>query len=140
MGMYERFTYSEYGSMNPFGTSSPSGPMRFMRNRVKGPWGGSFLETALITFNPFLLGPIGGAAWSAGWGAMLAPFEIGRAAVQGLKILERVGAAGPRSEFAGPVADTRMSYTMRQSALNAMHNSAYSLRGAIGNEAHLMHR
>ena len=136
MGMYERFTYSDYGSMNPFSGGAQSGPARFMSRRMRGPWGGSFLETTanIATFGAF------GAVWSAGWGAMLAPFEIGHAAVQGLKMLERIGAAGPRSEFAGPVADTRMSYTMRQSALNAMHNSAYSLRGAIQNEAHLMHR
>lgn len=37
------------------------------------------------------------------------------------------------------IVDTYAAKTMRQATLSAMHNSVYSLRGAIGNEASLMH-
>lgn len=116
------------------GTSRPSGLLQFMRNRRTGAWGGSLLETLP---NIFTLGYFG-TAWSVGWGMLSAPFEIGRAAVQGAKLLERLGNAG-NPEFASRVIDTRMAYTMRQASLHAMHNSAYSLRGALGNEANLLH-
>ena len=137
---FSRYTYNSYWDLNPLKERRPSAFARFAERRMRGPWGGSFLETAFITFNPFLGGPIGAVGWTLGWGAILAPMEIGRGVVQGLRAIERLGGAGPRPEFAGPVVDTRMAYTMRQAALNAMHNSAYSLRAAIGNEAHLLHR
>lgn len=115
----------------------PSSMLRFLRRRRVGAFGGSALETIGITFNPFLGGPIGGAMYSLGWGAISAPFEAGRAAVKTARFLEKVGQSGP--EYATPVVDTRLAYTMRQAALQAMHDSAYSLRGAIGRESTLLH-
>lgn len=42
--------------------------------------------------------------------------------------------------LSGTFMDTGMAYTQRQRALQAMHNSQYSGRSALGNEAALMHR
>jgi hypothetical protein len=132
MSYFTRKTFNEAYGQHPL-DPQPSGTLQFMRRRRAGPWGGSFIETGL---NVVSLGAFG-TAWSAGWGLMSAPFEAGRAVVQTARFLERLGEGGP--DFAGPVVDTRMAYTMRRAALNALHNSAYSLRGAIGNEANLMH-
>ena len=132
MSYFTRKTFNEGYGQHPL-DSGPSGALQFMRRRRTGAWGGSLIETGLnvASFGQF------GAAWSVGWGVLSAPFEVGRAAVQTARFLEKLGAGG--HEFAGPVVDTRMAYTMRRAALNAMHNSAYSLRGAIQNEANLAH-
>lgn len=132
MSYFTRKTFNEGYGQHPL-DQGPSGALQFMRRRRAGPWAGSTLETAanVLTFGTF------GIGWSAGWSVLSAPFEVGRAAVQTTRLLERLGAG--EHEFAGPVVDTRMAYTMRRAALNAMHNSAYTLRGAIGNEANLMH-
>ena len=42
--------------------------------------------------------------------------------------------------MSGTFHDTSMAYTQRQRALQAMHNSQFSGRSALGNEASLMHR
>lgn len=42
--------------------------------------------------------------------------------------------------LSGTFMDTGMAYTQRRRALQAMHNSQYSGRSALGNEASLMHR
>ncbi len=42
--------------------------------------------------------------------------------------------------LSGTFIDTGMAYTQRKRALQAMHNSQYSGRSALGNEAALMHR
>lgn len=51
-------------------------------------------------------------------------------------------AAIPRKSagLSGTFMDTGMAYTQRQRALQAMHNSQYAGRSALGNEASLMHR
>lgn len=41
--------------------------------------------------------------------------------------------------LSGTFLDTGLAYTQRQRALQAMHNSQYSGRSALGNEASLMH-
>jgi hypothetical protein len=100
--------------------------------------------SAFLSPNPFNLerlavttmGPVAGMAY-LGMTAMAAPMEMVYQGQRALRFLEKVGRGGP--EFAGPWVDTRMAYTMRQAALQAMHDSAYSLRGAIGNEARLLH-
>jgi len=120
----------------------PSGALSFMRRRRTGALGGSLVETAGVGMLGWALGgPIGAAAfatqYSAAWSVLSAPMEAGRAAVNTFRFLERLGQTG--QEFAGPVVDTRMAYTMRQAALHAMHDSAYSLRGAIGREARALH-
>lgn len=48
----------------------------------------------------------------------------------GLSLMNR-----PRQRF----VNTKAAQTMRQATLSAMHNSVYSLRGAMGNEASMMH-
>jgi hypothetical protein len=88
---------------------------------------------------PFTFGITGYllAGYKMGWGAVSMPFEIGHGAVKAVRFLEKLG--GGRPEYATPMVDTRQAYTMRQAALQAMHNSAYSIRSAIGSEARLLH-
>lgn len=52
--------------------------------------------------------------------------------------MDAIGASilSPNTRF----VNTRAAQTMRQATLSAMHNSVYSLRGALGNEASMMHR
>lgn len=84
------------------------------------------------------LGPAGvalGSALGAGIGGYLGAELVGPSTEE----VEAIGMArvfGPRTRL----VDTQMAATMRQRTLSAMHNSVYSLRGALGNEASLMHR
>jgi len=55
----------------------------------------------------------------------------------GARRLEELGKGKP--EYGTPVVDTRAAFTMRQAALQAMHDSAYSLRAVLGREARMMH-
>ncbi len=130
MSYFTRKTFNEGYGQHPL-DPEPSGVLRFMRRRRDWMGGGSGILGTLWDITP------AGMSWAAGWGVLSAPFEAGRAVVQTARFLERLGAGG--HEFAGPVVDTRMAYTMRRAALDAMHNSAYSLRGVIGSEANLMH-
>jgi hypothetical protein len=134
MAQFTRKTFNDAYGNYLLGKEGPGGFLQFARNRRAGPWGGTVIETGLniATAGRF------GAWWSFHWGVASLPGEIGRAIPKSLNLLERLGRGQP--EFAGPIVDTRMAYTMRQSALQAMHNSAYSLKGAIGNEARLLHR
>lgn len=128
-----RKTYNQ-GYSHPLASDyEASGLLRFMRRRRGGAWGGSFLETALN------VGTVGtfGVGWSLGWGLASLPLEMAHATVKGIGALERLGRT--EMEFASPVVDTQMAYTMRQAALAAMHNSAYSLRAVVGNEARFLH-
>lgn len=133
MAYHTRRTFDQAWQAHALEHVRPSGALQWMRRRRTGPWGGSFLETAA---NVMTLGTFG-VGWSLGWGMASLPMELTHGAVRALGTLERIGMSGP--EYATPVVDTRMSYTMRQSALGAMHNSAYSLRSAIGNEARFLH-
>jgi hypothetical protein len=134
MARFVRKTFNDTFSGHPLEGGGASPVLQFIRDRRSGPWGGTTLETTANV----LTGGMFGLNWSAAWGALSMPFEIPRAAVKTMRFFERLGQTGP--EFAGPWVDTRMAYTMRRAALQAMHDSAYSLRGAIGNEARLMHR
>lgn len=143
MASFIRKTFDE-GFGHPLDGGGPSGLLQFMRRRRSPVGFGSGIPEKMMTFGALAMAPLTAgmsllpvAAWHIGWGVASAPMEIGRAAVKTARFLERLGQTGP--EFAGPVVDTRMAYTMRQSALQAMHDSAYSLRGAIGNEARLLH-
>lgn len=140
MAYHTRKTFNERFGQHPLSGGGPSGVLQFMRNRYAGPI--LSFETAVTALPGFMFGgPVGAAmsniAWRTGWAAAAAPFEVGRGAVKAARFMERLGQT--RSEFASPVIDTRQAYTMRQAALHAMHDSAYSLRGAIGNEARMMH-
>lgn len=140
MGQYLRKTFNDIYKNREM--SGPTETLQFLRRRRTGALGGTATETAGVGLAGWALGgPIGAAAlianYSAAWGVASLPFEAGRAAVKTFRFLERLGQTG--QEFGGPVVDTRMAYTMRQASLQAMHNSAYSLRGAIGNEATLLH-
>jgi hypothetical protein len=134
-------TFNEAFGGHPLDGGGPSGVLQFMRNR-RTPFGGwpeklmtiSAIAMAPMTGGASLLGP---AAWHAGWGALSAPFEIGRGAVKTVRFLEKLGSGRP--EYATPMVDTRQAYTMRQAALQTMHNSAYSIRSAIGGEARMLH-
>lgn len=130
MSYFTRKTFNEGYGQHPL-DPEPSGVLRFMRRRRDWMGGGSGILGTLWDITPV------GMGWAASWGVASLPFEAGRAAVRGVGLLERLGAGEP--EFAQPVVDTRMAYTMRRAALDAMHNSAYTLRGAIGNEANLIH-
>lgn len=141
MAYYTRKTFNDAWGEHPLDGNGPSGLLKFMRRR-RTPWAG--LPEKAMTIMGVAMAPVTGgmslaplAAWHLGWGALSAPSEVGRAAVQAVRFLTKLGQSGP--EFAGPMVDTRMAYTMRQSALQAMHNSAYSLRGAVGNEARMLH-
>lgn len=128
MAHFTRKTFNDAYANQSLG-SGPSSTLQFLRNR-RDYLGGGLVESLWDISPP-------GMAWGAGWGLLSAPFEAGRAVVKSARFLEQIGAS--KQEFASPLVDTRMAYTMRQAALNAMHNSAYSLRGAIGNEANLAH-
>jgi len=119
--------------------------LRFMRGNVN-PWGNWFSKMTTVgaigasVVAPYLAPAMfaAKAAWHGGWGVASMPAEITHGAVKTLRFIEKLGSnSGP--DYASPVVDTRMAYTMRQSSLQAMHNSAYSLRGAIGNEARILH-
>lgn len=141
MSYTTRKTFNEAFGRHPLDGGEPSGALQFMRNR-RTPFGGwpeklmwgSALLMAPMTGGMSLLGPI---AWNSAWGTLSMPFEVGRAAVKTARFLEKLGQSRP--EYATPVVDTRMAYTMRQAALQTMHNSAYSIRSAIGNEARMLH-
>jgi hypothetical protein len=132
MSYFTRKTFNEGYGQHPL-DPEPSGALQFMRRRRAWMGGGGGLAGTLWDIMPI------GMVWAASWGALSVPFEAGRAAVRTVSFLEQLGAGGREPEFAQPVVDTRMAYTMRRAALDAMHNSAYSLRGAIGNEANLAH-
>jgi len=140
MASFVRKTFNE-NMGHPLDGGGPSGLLQFMRRR-RTPFSG--IPEMLMTSGALMMAPFTGgasllplAAWHVGWGVASAPLEIGRTAVKAARFLEKLGQTGP--EYAGPMVDSRMAYTMRQSALQAMHDSAYSLRGAIGNEARLLH-
>lgn len=52
--------------------------------------------------------------------------------------MDRIGMAirAPNVKF----VNSRAAMTMRQATLSAMHNSVWTLRGALGNEASMLHR
>lgn len=144
MAYHVQKTFNENFGGHPLSGGGPSGMLQFMRNR-RTPWGGwpekmmTIGTIGAAVFAPFIAPTMamGLAAWHAGWGALSMPFEVGRGAVKTVRFLEKLGQSRP--EYATPVVDTRQAYTMRQAALHAMHNTAYSIRSAIGNEARILH-
>lgn len=65
--------------------------------------------------------------------------QMGSGAVRGFMNWEPSTTTGPAVEMGGHFADTRTARTMRQSSLQAIHNSGLQARAALGNEASLMH-
>ena len=118
----------------------------------------NFKRTAAYRNLGSVSGAVGGAAVGLGAiGALIgAPITLGvvglglavgtmfgmdmfKATGPSIEEIENVGFSlmgRPRNRF----VNTRAAQTMRQASLSAMHNSVYSLRGALGNEASLLHR
>lgn len=71
------------------------------------------------------------------YGALALAKRAPAMALWGARTLEEIGKGKP--EYGTPVVDTRAAFTMRQAALQAMHDSAYSLRAVLGREARMMH-
>ena len=91
-----------------------------------------------------LLSPRAWDAYAKSWGDW---FEgAGTAWVSAGSGMKREQIEAIGQSFMSPVnrytrfVDSRMASTMRQASLAAMHNSVYSLRGALGNEASMYHR
>lgn len=96
---------------------------------------GASILGAIGFFTPF------GAAVGAAGGAILGYNLAGPGRQNPLKLTrddyEAIGFGSLRPTR--KLVDTNAARTMRQATLSAMHNSVYSLRGAIGNEANLLH-
>lgn len=136
MAYYTRKTFNENFGQHPLGGNEPSWSLQFLRRRRR--LGGAFTTLS------FLAAPFTGGATLGVWGgykasmwALSVPFEVGRGVVQTARFFEKLGQDRP--EYATQFVDTRQAYTMRQAALHAMHDSAYSIRSAIGSEARLLH-
>lgn len=84
---------------------------------------------------------VGAAGLAAGAiaGAILAPLMIGEYAGRAVSDIARFGRMARRTEFSTNYVDTRAAFTMRQQAMRFMHDTAYSLRASLGNEAGLFH-
>lgn len=138
MAYYTRKTFNDaFSGESPLQPNDgPSGTLQFMRNRRRISLRGVVIAGAMSGFT-MGMSNVAYFGWSGAWYGLSAPSEIGRATVKAAKFFQKLG--GGRPEFATPMIDTRQAYTMRQASLQAMHDSAYSLRGAIGNEARLLH-
>lgn len=91
---------------------------------------GSFLGPAGTTVGGWLGGAIGGtlAAVNSPW---IKTVGLSKEESEAIGI----SLAAPRTRF----VNSRASATMRQATLAAMHNSVYSLRGALQHESQLIH-
>lgn len=88
--------------------------------------------------------------WRTGVAALAFTGPLGIAAFTAATIFGASKYTGPTDEEYESIAirgrlgrpnfvNTAAAQTMRQATLSAMHNSVYSLRGALGNEASLLH-
>lgn len=117
----EDWLTKEVSNLNRLKLGSPTGEGGLQRAAV-----GAIVGTVLMPGIGTVLGAAIGGALNVQWSGPT--FEE----------VEAIGAAhryGPRTRF----VDTMAAKTMRQRTLSAMHNSVYALRGALGNEASLMH-
>lgn len=98
-----------------------------------------FASAASSSFMKRRAGAVASKLTGVGTFLMLAPMLYGMS-YHGFKGIQRLGYELERPELGGHLTLTTAAFTDRQRAMQAIHNSEYNGRSAIGQEAFLLHR
>jgi hypothetical protein len=111
--------------------------MRGAESRIMNPK--QFARRAKLSFARKSAAPLVGRLAGLTNIMFMAPMLYGMA-YHGFKGIQRLGYQLERPDFGGQMTLPTAAFTDRQRALQAMHNSEFNGRSAIGNEAGLYHR
>lgn len=114
-------------TMTTFGKLEGMAAKRAFRNKAMGMFGASRVE-ALLTRGLGIANLM-----------FLAPMLYGMS-YHGFKGIQRLGFELERPEMGGHMTLNSMAFTDRQRSIQAMHNSEFNGRSAIGQEAFLLHQ